>query len=360
MKPCSLSDITSYPGYYPFGMLQRSGQDPNASNYRYGYNGKEQDDEVKGKGNQLDFGARAYDPRLGRFFALDPKTATYSDLSPYCYAGNTPIQAIDDNGEGPIIVIHSAGQSAKLKAAIQNGDTEKIKVLVLYGMLFNPVDDSGNSSDYMERMIKGNGSYEGAMPRWGIIEDIGTTGDVYTRFYGFNIAGDYVYLGKIYIEPVLTDEQKKIQEDAKGYELSEHEKKAFEKWKNQEREYNKSVKVKDDANELTEKQLWQAFVASMLVKDKFKQGQSLISESPRKFYESKYTLSEISEGSFFKSIDSYRISNLENSYGMTTTYGIRSGDGYEKISGKQLELRGISTNDLPTVDPKSMQGKEKR
>ncbi len=42
-----------------------------SSSYRYGFNGKEKDDEVKGEGNSLDFGARMYDSRLGRFLSID-------------------------------------------------------------------------------------------------------------------------------------------------------------------------------------------------------------------------------------------------------------------------------------------------
>jgi RHS repeat-associated protein len=46
-----------------------------ASNfYRYGFNGKEKDNEAKGEGNQYDYGFRVYDPRLGRFLSEDPLT----------------------------------------------------------------------------------------------------------------------------------------------------------------------------------------------------------------------------------------------------------------------------------------------
>lgn len=53
--------------------------------YRFGFNGKENDNEVKGTGNQLDFGARIYDPRLGRWLSLDPLQAKYPGFSPYNY-----------------------------------------------------------------------------------------------------------------------------------------------------------------------------------------------------------------------------------------------------------------------------------
>ncbi|MEZ2442984.1 RHS repeat-associated core domain-containing protein [Chitinophaga sp. RCC_12] len=45
--------------------------------YRYGFNGKENDNEVKGEGNQQDYGMRIYDPRLGRFLSVDPLTKGY-------------------------------------------------------------------------------------------------------------------------------------------------------------------------------------------------------------------------------------------------------------------------------------------
>ena len=69
------------------------------TNYRYGFNGKENDNEVKGQGNELDYGMRIYDSRLGRFLSVDPITKDFPWYTPYQFAGNTPIQAIDLDGE---------------------------------------------------------------------------------------------------------------------------------------------------------------------------------------------------------------------------------------------------------------------
>ena len=41
------------------------------STYRFGFNGMENDHEMKGTGNSLDFGARIYDPRIGKFLSID-------------------------------------------------------------------------------------------------------------------------------------------------------------------------------------------------------------------------------------------------------------------------------------------------
>ena|GEM_PF-2472790 len=66
--------------------------------YRYGFNGKENDNEVKGEGNQQDYGMRVYDPRIAKFLSVDPITAKYPMLTPYQFASNRPIDGIDLDG----------------------------------------------------------------------------------------------------------------------------------------------------------------------------------------------------------------------------------------------------------------------
>jgi len=74
------------------------GRSFSSNSYRYGFNGKEQDPEVKGIGLQYDYGFRIYDPRLGRFLSVDPLSPEYPWYTPYQFAGNTPIMAIDLDG----------------------------------------------------------------------------------------------------------------------------------------------------------------------------------------------------------------------------------------------------------------------
>lgn len=91
--------------YYPFGMQVPRRFADEADGYRYGFNGKERDNELKGEGNSYDFGARMYDPRIGRWFKIDAKQNLYQSLSPYHFAFNNPITTIDTDGNENIVVV---------------------------------------------------------------------------------------------------------------------------------------------------------------------------------------------------------------------------------------------------------------
>ena len=79
--------------YYPFG-----GVYANTGNVqRYKYNGKELD--TKNGLNWYDYGARHYDPALGRFTTVDPMAEKYYSTSLYTYCGNSPMNRIDPDGK---------------------------------------------------------------------------------------------------------------------------------------------------------------------------------------------------------------------------------------------------------------------
>jgi RHS repeat-associated protein len=92
-------DIISANDYFPFGMLSRLSVTTTGVSYKYGFNGKENDWEAKGWQNQVDYDKRIYDPRLGRFLSIDPLTQEYPWYTPYQFAGNKLIWAIDRDGE---------------------------------------------------------------------------------------------------------------------------------------------------------------------------------------------------------------------------------------------------------------------
>lgn len=100
------AEVINQTEYYPFGMQMpgRKYTITNGSRYRYGFNGKENDNDVKGEGFQQDYGMRIYDPRIGKFLSVDPISKQYPQLTPYQFAGNMPIWAIDLDGLEPVLV----------------------------------------------------------------------------------------------------------------------------------------------------------------------------------------------------------------------------------------------------------------
>jgi RHS repeat-associated protein len=83
--------------YYPFGMLISS-LSGNSEGYRYGFQGQEMDNEIKGVGNSINYKYRMHDPRLGRFFSIDPLAAKYPYNSPYAFSENRLIDGIELEG----------------------------------------------------------------------------------------------------------------------------------------------------------------------------------------------------------------------------------------------------------------------
>lgn len=90
-------DVLSALNYYPFGMLQPDRvADP--EKYRYGFQGQEMDNEIKGTGNSINYKYRVHDPRIGRFLSIDPLTKDYPHNSPYAFSENRVIDGVELEG----------------------------------------------------------------------------------------------------------------------------------------------------------------------------------------------------------------------------------------------------------------------
>ncbi|WP_421948529.1 RHS repeat-associated core domain-containing protein [Phaeodactylibacter xiamenensis] len=88
--------------YYPFG-YEMPGRKYNFGDYRYGFNGKENDSDGEFSSlTHYDYGFRIYNPAIGRFLSVDPLTRSYPWYTPYQFAGNSPILFLDLDGREPV------------------------------------------------------------------------------------------------------------------------------------------------------------------------------------------------------------------------------------------------------------------
>ena len=95
------------------------------TNYIYGFQNQEEDDEIKGEGNSVNYKYRMHDPRLGRFFILDPLSVKYPHNSPYAFSENRVIDAIEL--EGLESVVYTISRSIKDKSITVKVSEKKLK-----------------------------------------------------------------------------------------------------------------------------------------------------------------------------------------------------------------------------------------
>lgn len=105
--------------YYPFGGLMPTSSPQSIQPYKY--NGKELE-TVNGL-NRYDYGARQYDPALGRWNRVDPSCEKYYSWSPYAYCKNNPVLRIDPDGKDDY-TINSRGQL--FRTSINNSSYDKL------------------------------------------------------------------------------------------------------------------------------------------------------------------------------------------------------------------------------------------
>lgn len=124
------ADVQNAFDYYAFGMVMPDRKFTGPA-YRFGFNGKEMDNEAKGFAAQYDYGFRIYDPRLGRFLSVDPLFKSYPWYTPYQFAGNKPIIAIDLDGlEDMELIGYWSDPNLRRKAAgLANTDPKALGVL---------------------------------------------------------------------------------------------------------------------------------------------------------------------------------------------------------------------------------------
>jgi RHS repeat-associated protein len=122
---------------------------PDDNAWEKGVNGRENDYLYNGKElnedfglNWLDYGARWYDPSIGRWNAIDPLADSYAPYSPYNYVLNNPLIFIDPDGrsvDSPIF-----GKDGKFLGVDSEGYTGDI--IVMDEGVYNHLTNSGTNT----------------------------------------------------------------------------------------------------------------------------------------------------------------------------------------------------------------------
>jgi RHS repeat-associated protein len=130
------------------------GRDFSGEKYRFGFQNQEKDSEIKGRNNSLNYSFRDYDPRILRFFSVDPLTSRFPANSSYAFCENIVINAVELEGKERYYVFNSAYISAQALSAIKtmNYDDSKVYMNNLVGTPFS----SKENLIYAKKMLGDN------------------------------------------------------------------------------------------------------------------------------------------------------------------------------------------------------------
>ena len=150
--------------YYPFGLKHKGYNEPeqyerywgngvvtnqSVNSNKYKYNGKELQDELGL--NMYDYGARNYDPALGRWMNIDPLAETFYHLSGYNYVNNNPINSTDPNGMWTVSLISNTNSNGDVVYSLQFTAEEGDNIETLSKQL-------GISVDVLNKLTELNGA----------------------------------------------------------------------------------------------------------------------------------------------------------------------------------------------------------
>ena len=138
-------DVLSYSEYFPYG-YKLPGRSAQSINYRYSFQGQEEDDEIKGDGLSYNYKFRMHDPRVGRFFAEDPLKHSYPWNSPYAFAENKVVNGIELEGAEWKLIIYSPMLSTRFADAQREDDLYEMRAITHYARTHHFKSDYGVSS----------------------------------------------------------------------------------------------------------------------------------------------------------------------------------------------------------------------
>jgi len=163
--------------------------------YRYGFNGKEKDQSGEFGGNTTyDYGFRIYNPAVGRFLSVDPLTKKYPWYTPYQFAGNKPVWAIDLDGLEEMLYF--------VDIEYKEGSTAFKKASVFREQKSESIRDGRAQAIYFEKDKNGNRIMTGFSMKFDIGSGIPTQS--WARPYGDK------YGGPSAIKTIVTTDKTKI------------------------------------------------------------------------------------------------------------------------------------------------------
>jgi len=162
-EPCT-ANTSSRLDYDPFGMVTVGRSWSVGSEYRYGFNSQEQDDEVYGNGNLNSALYWEYDSRLGRRWNIDPVVKSFE--APFVCFSNNPIIYSDLKGDK--IKIEGSRQFRKetkknfkeIKRSVDSETRKSIKALEKDKNRLVTINEMGDNKDY-PGFYFGNNDFQG-------------------------------------------------------------------------------------------------------------------------------------------------------------------------------------------------------
>ena len=129
--------------YYPFGSRWNMTAGLTDQTNRFRYNSKEE--QFRFGTPYIDYGARQYDPVLGRWFAQDPLSEKYYGISPYAFCAGNPVKLVDEDGRIPTPVIGAliGGGVAGVAAIIKGKSATEVLAATVGGAVDGAVFAAG-------------------------------------------------------------------------------------------------------------------------------------------------------------------------------------------------------------------------
>jgi len=171
---------------------------PASGGYRYGFNGKELDDDgtgMGGGGNTYDYGFRIYNPQIAKFLSVDPLTASYPWNSSYAFAENDVIRSIDLEGLERLVMtqINHVNRTSiiiiKKEIQIKIEANTPAYILKLRAEQVSEIFKSGNTTMYLKQLpqngnplTQAGGLFKNARWKKGKLYKVGIEYDVRINF----------------------------------------------------------------------------------------------------------------------------------------------------------------------------------